>query len=462
MSTLLIKNGTLVTHSTTQKADILVSGEKIKKIADKIANLPNTKTDEIIDASGLLVFPGFIDAHTHMELPLLTTTSSDDFTTGSIAALAGGTTTIIDFANQKKGDSLENTLKLWLNKAENKTFCDYAFHVSITELTETTFSEVKNLKNKYGVNSFKTFMAYDNMMLTDVQLQSIMEMVKKIGGIVTVHAEDGKTISSLIKNNLSKKNTAPRYHPLSRPACVEEDAIIRLITLVEKTMCPTYIVHLSSGDGLRQIMAAKKRGLPIYAETCPQYLTLDDSEYFEHDFYEAAKYVLSPPLRKDQDQIALWKGLKDGIIDVLATDHCPFNMTQKELGIDDFSKIPNGLPGVENRIEVSYSEGVLKNKISLQKFVEINALNPAKIFGLYPKKGTLDIGSDADIVLFDPTKKHTLTAKNLKTRCDYSPYEGLEVTGKVITTILRGNVMIHNLKFIGTIKGNYTKRSFYK
>ncbi len=440
---ILIKNGTVVTASDTYKADVFVVGEKVQTIG---ANLKET-ADKTIDATGCYLFPGGIDAHTHMELPFMGTFSSDDFETGTLAGLYGGTTTIIDFAIQTKGDSLNNALNQWHEKADGKAVGDYAFHVAVTDFNDKTREEIKEVIERRGVNSFKTFMAYKNVfMVDDRQLVELMKELRKQGGILTTHAENGDMIDSLIQENRLKGNLSPQYHCLSKPAICEEEATGRIIDLAhQQNDHPLYIVHMTCEESLNRVRLATLRNQKVFAETCIQYLVLDDSVYFQEGF-EGAKYVMSPPIRKKKDQEALWAGINQNLIHTVATDHCPFCMEQKEMGKEDFSKIPNGAPGIENRMELLFDKGVRTGRITLNKYVDLTATAPAKIFGLFPKKGTIAVGSDADIVIFDPNQEHTISAKTHHMRCDYSAYEGWTIKGKCRTTILRGAVAIEEGK----------------
>lgn len=459
MKKTIIRNGTVVTATDIFKADLLIEDEKIRAISQNIAG----SGDKEIDASGCYVFPGGIDAHTHLDLPFMGTSSSDDFETGTLAALHGGTTTIIDFAFQSQGKSLKEGLNDWHRKAEGKATCDYAFHVAVVDLNEKTRLEIRELIEKEGVTSFKTFMAYKGaLMIDDRQMIGLMNEVKKWGGLVTVHAENGDLADSLIQINREKGNKAPKYHALSRPEIVEAEATGRAIDIAYAGNHPVYIVHMTCEGALNRVKEASKRNQRVLVETCIQYLLLDDS-YYDRPGFEGAKWVMSPPLRKPKDQEALWTSLEQGVVHVVATDHCPFCMNQKEMGKDDFSKIPNGAPGIENRMELLYSEGVEKGRISLNKFVEVNCSNPAKIFGLYPQKGTIAVGSDADLVIFDPRSEHTLSQKTQHMNCDYSSYEGWKVKGKVKTVLLRGTVAIENGKaFVQKGFGRYLKRKKFE
>ncbi len=460
MKNLLIKNGTVVTASDTQNADVYIEGEKVVAIGNDLGSRFSKKADQIIDANGCYLFPGGIDAHTHMQLPFMGTFASDTFETGTLAGLHGGTTTIIDFAFQSHGDTLNSALNAWHEMAKDKTCSDYAFHVAVTDFTETAQKEIQGLVEKQGVSSFKTFMAYKGaLMLDDRQIIQLMKEVKKFGGIVTTHAENGDLVDTLIAENRAKGNLGPEFHPLSRPPIVESEATGRIIDIAHQGGHPLYIVHLTCEDALNRVRAATLRNQKVYVETCVQYLLLDDSAYLEENF-GGSKYVMSPPLRKKSDQEALWKGIDQNLIEVVATDHCPFCMDQKKMGIKDFSKIPNGAPGIEHRMELMFSEGVLKKRINLNKFVDLTSTAASKIFGLYPRKGSIAVGGDADIVIFDPKVKHTISAATHHMNCDYSAYEGWQVTGKCRTTILRGQVVIDQGKaLIGKGYGKYIPRT---
>jgi len=452
---LLIKNGTVVTASEQYLADVYIEGEKIHTLGKNLSK----NADRTIDATGCLLFPGGVDAHTHMELPFMGTHSSDDFETGTLAGLHGGTTTIIDFAIQTQGDSLQSALNRWHEKAQGKAVGDYAFHVAVTDFNENTRSEIKDLIEKKGVTSFKTFMAYKGaLMIDDRQIIKLLDEVKIHGGIVTTHAENGDLADTLAAQNRAQGKLSPEYHALSRPSICEAEATGRIIDLAYQGGHPLYIVHMTCEESLNRVRQATLRNQKVHVETCVQYLLLDDSVYLEENF-GGAKYVMSPPIRKKKDQEALWKGIEQNIVEVVATDHCPFCLDQKRMGIDDFSKIPNGAPGIENRMELLFSEGVLKKRMSLNKFVEVTSTQPARIFGLLPRKGTIAVGSDADIVVFDPRVRHTISAKTHHMNCDYSAYEGWKVQGKCRQTILRGTVAVDDGKvLIGKGFGKYLSR----
>jgi dihydropyrimidinase len=459
---ILIKNGTLVTASATSKADVYIEGEKVHTIGENLsATLGDRKIDRVIDASGCYLFPGGVDAHTHMDLPFMGTFSSDDFESGTLAGLHGGTTTIIDFAFQKQGDSLANALNTWHEKADGKAVGDYAFHMVVTDFNEKSRAEIGPMV-AHGISSFKTFMAYKGaLMVDDRSLVGLFHEVEKHGGIVTTHAENGDLIDTLIAENRAKGNLAPKYHPLSRPPICEAEATGRIADLAFEGKHPLYIVHMTCEEAVNRVRAAMTRNQKVHVETCIQYLLLEDSVYEKPDF-GGAKYVMSPPIRKPKDQAALWAGIDQGIVEVVATDHCPFCMDQKRAGEKDFSKIPNGGPVIENRMELLFSEGVLKRGMSLQKFVDLTATAPARIFGMAPKKGTIAIGSDADIVVFDPKRKHTVSAKTHHMNCDFNLFEGWELTGKCRQTILRGKLAIDDGKaLVGKGNGKFIARAKY-
>ena len=438
---ILIKNGHVVTASEDYKADLYIEGEQIVAIG---ANLPY-QADRVIDATDKIVFPGGIDPHVHLDMPFMGTYSSDNYETGTRAALFGGTTTVIDFILQTQGDSLYNALRSWQGRSVGKAIGDYSYHMAVTDFNENTAAEVVQMIEKEGITSFKTFMAYKGaLMIDDGQMVQLMQVVKKHGGMVTVHATNGDMIDSLIAQNRALGNRAPLYHYLSQPEITEAEASARFTDMLSYTGCTGYIVHLTCEGALNAVRNAGKRNQHVHVETCIQYLLLDAALY-EQDF-EGAKWVMSPPLREPKDQAALWAGIEQGLVNVVATDHCPFTWAQKQMGKDDFSKIPNGHPAIEHRVELLFSEGVLKRRISLPKFVELISTNAAKLFGMYPRKGTIAIGADADVVILNPETKHVLSAKTHHMRTDYSAYEGREVQGKVETVLLRGKVAVEQEK----------------
>jgi dihydropyrimidinase len=441
---ILIRNGRVVTAVDDYRADILIEGETISVIGAKL----EMEADRVIDAGGKLVIPGGIDPHTHMELPFGGTQASDDFRTGTIAAAYGGTTTIIDFAVQYKGQALREGLDAWHAKAEGKAAIDYGFHLIVTDLEDERVPELHRAMDE-GVSSFKLFMAYPGVFLADdATIFRAMSAAGERGGLICMHAENGIVINELIKRALAEGRTAPKYHALTRPTIAEAEGVHRAIALSEMAESPVYIVHLSCADALRQVREARDRGLPAFAETCPQYLFLSIDDYGEG--FEGAKYVMTPPLREKWNQAELWKGLKTDDLQVISTDHCPFCMKeQKELGRDDFSKIPNGAPGVEHRMSLIYNGGVFENRVSLNRFVELTSTAAAKMFGLFPRKGTIAVGSDADIVIFDPDGEQTISAATHHMNVDYSAYEGKKIRGVVETVLSRGRVVVEGGEFKG-------------
>jgi len=435
----LIKNGRIITATDNYVADILIEGEQIKAIG---INLPVT-ADTIIDATGLLVMPGGIDPHVHLDMPFMGTFSSDNYETGTRAALFGGTTTIIDFILQKQGHSLADALKEWKSRSDNNCVSDYSFHMAVTDYNDDTKKEIKHFIEEEGITSFKTFMAYKGaLMIDDRQMTGLMQEVKQHGGLINVHATNGDMIDYLVAKHKAEGKTAPLYHYLSQPEVTEAEASARFTDMANYTGCPGYIVHLTCEGALNAVRDATRRNQKVFVETCIQYLILDASLYEQN--FEGAKWVMSPPLREKKDQQTLWAGINQGLVQVVATDHCPFMWEQKLMGKDDFSKIPNGHPAIENRMELLFSEGVNKGKITLNKYVEVASTNAAKIFGMFPKKGTIAVGSDADIILMNPKEQHTISAKTHHMNVDYSGYEGWQVTGKIKTVLLRGEVVINN------------------
>ena len=457
----LIKNGRIVTAVDDYHADIYIESETITVIGEKL----EMDADTVIDASGKLVIPGGIDPHTHLDMPFGGAVSADDFETGTRAAAHGGTTTLIDFAIQTKGHSTIEALDTWHAKAEGKTAIDYGFHMIITDMEDTRLHEMRQLADD-GVTSYKLFMAYPGVLyVDDGTIYRTMRKAGEDGTVICMHAENGIVIDEIVKEALAKGNTAPKYHSLTRPTRMEAEGVHRAIAIAEVAGVPVYIVHLSSSDALEQVVLARDRGIHVFAETCPQYLFLDYS-YYEKEGFEGAKYVMTPALREKWNQEELWRGLQMGDLQTIATDHCPFCFKeQKTLGKDDFSKIPNGAPGVENRMSMVYNGGVVAGRISINKFVELTSTAAAKTFGMFPKKGTIAVGTDADIVIFDPDRKETISVNNACTHhmnVDYNTYEGFEVTGFTETVLSRGKVVIENCEYKGTKgDGKFIKRSTY-
>ena len=447
---ILIKNGRIITASEDYIADIFIENEKIVAIGKNLA----IEAEQIIDASNKLVFPGGIDPHVHLDMPFMGTFSSDNYETGTRAALFGGTTMVIDFILQTQGKSLYNALNEWKGRSDGNAVGDYSFHMAVTDFNENTKAEIKDMVEKEGITSFKTFMAYKGaLMIDDAQMVGLMNEVKACGGMVTTHATNGDMIDFLVAKHKSEGKLSPLYHYISQPEVTESEASGRFADMANYTGVNAYIVHMTCEGALNHIRDATKRNQKVYAETCIQYLVLDASLYDKG--FESAKWVMSPPLREKKDQDTLWAGINQGLVQVVATDHCPFNWEQKKMGENDFSKIPNGHPAIEHRMELLFSEGVVKNKISLNKFVEVSSTNAAKIFGMYPQKGTIGIDSDADIVIFDPNEKHTISVNSHHMNVDYSAYEGWEITGKCKTVLLRGNIAVDDNKLL--VKKGYGK-----
>lgn len=467
---ILIENGTLVSPRESFLGDILIEGEKIKKIfrkdspnfqAEKDAALASENTVEKIDASGKLIFPGFIDCHTHFELHVAGTVTCDNFPSGTKAAISGGTTSIVDFGTQYKGETLMEGFKNWQKKADLGASCDYGFHMSITDWNEETKKECQNMMDE-GLSTFKVYMTYD-IQVDDEDMFYILKRLKEVGGITGVHCENTGMIAALQKKYSADENTRKSVssHYLSRPDDAEAEAINRMLYIADVVDTPIIDVHLTCEKGLNEIREARKRGQVVFAETCPQYLTMTDDLY-NSDFETSARYVIAPPLRKKSDQEALWKALDDGEIQTICTDHCSFTLAQKDLGKEDFRKIPGGMPGVETRGEVIFSEGVVKGRISKERMAALLSENPAKLYGMYPEKGILQEGSDADIVLLDPNKKKTIRKEDQVSRSDYAPLEGLEIQGCIEEVFLRGKLVAKGGKVLLENQGKYLKRKKFQ
>ena len=458
---ILIKNGRVVTASDDYHADIFINDATVTLIGKNLT----IESAQVIDATGKLVIPGGIDPHTHLEMPFGGTTTSDTFETGTRAAAFGGTTSIVDFAIQTRGTSTLEALDTWHNKAASKTAIDYSFHMIITDLPENRTVEMRRLADA-GITSYKLFMAYPGVMLSDDgTIFRAMRKAGEDGTLVCMHAENGVVIDELVKSALAEGHIEPKYHALTRPTRLEAEGTHRALAIAEVANSPVYIVHLSCYDALQELRLAQARGVMAHAETCPQYLLLDVDHYDEPGF-DGAKYVLTPPLREKWNQNELWKGLRGHALHAISTDHCPFCMReQKEQGKTDFSKIPNGGPGIENRMSLIYHYGVAAGHITLNRFVELTSTGPAKIFGLFPKKGTIAIGSDADIVIFDPKQEETISYHNHRTHhmnIDYNAYEGFKVKGYTETVLSRGKVIIDRGEYIGRAgDGQFIKRGPY-
>ena len=455
----VIRNGTVVTATDTFPGDVGILGGKITAIGQ---SLPIENAGKVIDAAGMLVMPGGIDAHTHLDMPFGGTTSADDFESGTVAAAYGGTTTLIDFAIQQKGQSLRQAFETWMKKADRKAVIDYAFHCIITDLGSSQLEEMGALIRE-GVSSFKLFMAYPGvLMVDDATIFRAMSQAAKYGGLICMHAENGGVIDVIVQKALAEGKRSPKYHALTRPTTAEGEATARAIALAEMAGSPVYIVHLSCNDALEKVREARDRGVPAYAETCPQYLYLS-LDKMDAPGFEGAKYVFTPPLREKWHQEKLWQGLAQDTLQVVSTDHCPFCMKeQKELGKDDFTKIPNGGPGIEHRLSLIYTGGVHGGRFSPNRFVQLVATAPAKLFGLYPRKGTIAMGSDADLVVFDTNAEQVISAATHHMKVDYSMFEGIKVKGLPKSVLSRGRTIIENGKFVGKAgSGEFLRRQTY-
>lgn len=454
----LIKNGRIITATDDYYADVYIEAESVTEIGRRI----DRPADKVIDASGCLVVPGGIDAHTHFDMPFGGTVSADDFESGTIAAAHGGTTTIVDFAIQTKGKSTLEGLDTWHKKADGKATIDYAFHMIVTDMPEERLPELGRLADE-GVTSYKLFMAYPGVLyVDDGTLYRAFRKAGENGTRICMHAENGIVIDEIVKAAVADGKLEPKYHALTRPTRMEAEGVHRAIAIAEVANVPLYIVHLSSADALEEVKRGRSRGVDVVAETCPQYLFLDQS-YYEKENFDGAKYVMTPALREQWNQEVLWQGLKFNHIANVATDHCPFCFKdQKMLGKGDFRKIPNGAPGVENRMSLMFHGAVVQNRLSLNRWVEITSTAAAKIFGLFPKKGTIAVGSDADIVVFNPDRKETIGVGNPFThhmRVDYSTYEGFEVQGWSEVVLSRGRVICENGSRAVSGGGQFVKRA---
>ena len=449
----LLKGGRVVSGSGVIAADVLLEGETIAAVG------PNLAADgaETVDCTDKLLFPGFIDAHTHFDLEVAGTITADDFTTGSRAALRGGTTTVIDFAAPDKGEALHTGLQRWHRKADGKTACDYAFHMTIDDWNEGISAEIKEMVDG-GIPSFKMYMTYPAMMIGEKDMYFALKRLKDVGGIVGVHCENSGIIDALIAEKKSAGEMGPSSHPRTRPNGLEAEAVSHLLRLAEQVDTPVIIVHLSTKEALEEVRAARNRGQTVYVETCPQYLLLEDSVYDDPDFTQAAKYICAPPLRSVADQEALWLALGDGEIQTVCTDHCSFTTAQKRVGQYDFTKIPGGLPGVETRGVLLYSAGVATGRITEADMCRILSENPAKLYGCWPRKGVIAPGSDADIVVYDPHADSVITAAGQLQNVDYNPYEGFQTQGSIAQVYLRGTLSVDHGVVLAENHGQFISR----
>lgn len=447
---ILIQNGTIVRSTGRKKADMLIENGRIQRIAPHI----DAAADRVIDAAGCYLFAGFIDTHTHFDLDLGVTVTADNFETGTKAAVVGGTTTVLDFATQDKGMTMHDALALWHKKAE-KSSCNYGFHMAVSEWDDAKKAEVDDMF-RAGVSSFKMYMVYDSMKVTDGQIYDAQKFIGARGGIIGVHCENYDVLQARISEEKAKGHLDPTAHPVTRPQAVEAEGVARLMRIAELSGAPAWVVHLSTAEGLEEVRRARRRGVEVYAETCPQYITLDVSQYAEPD---GAKYVMSPPLREAHDRAAILDGMRRKEIDFVGTDHCSFTMAQKALGKDDFTKIPNGGAGVQNRAELIYTFAVCPGHITLEQMALLLSERAAKLFGMFPKKGVLRVGADADVVIFDPNDAHTISWKTNLHACDNSPYEGVKALGRVRDVILNGEQVVENGKLISPYRGRYVFRN---
>lgn len=432
MKKVLLKGGTVVNADGVCAADVLIEGERIAAVAPQL-HCPQAET---VDVSGRLLFPGFIDAHTHFDLDVCNTTTADDFSSGSQAALLGGTTMILDFACPNKGETLQYGLDLWHRKADGRCACDYGFHMTIDDWNADIRAELPHMLAQ-GISSFKMYTTYPAMMLDDADLFRALRSMKELGCLAGVHCENAGVIDALIEESREAGFLSPAAHPRCRPAALEAEAIARLLKIASLVDVPVMIVHLSSEAGLREIRAARAQGQRVYVETCPHYLLLDDALYSLPDF-EGARYVCAPPLRHRADQEALWEALRSGEIQTISTDHCSFTLAQKAAGRDDFTRIPGGMPGVETRGVLLYTYGVTAGRITAEQMTALLSANPAKLYGLWPRKGKIAAGSDADLVVYDPHGESRISAATQHANVDYSPYEGYSLAGQIDQVWLRG------------------------
>lgn len=434
----LLKGGILVSSTGLMEADLLIDGQTIAQIA---ANIPPEQADFVEDVQGCYLFPGFIDGHTHFDLPVCGTVTADDFSSGSRAAIAGGTTTVVDFSTPNKGESLAYGLETWMNKAKDSAHCDYSFHMTIDDWNPNIQAEIPKMFEA-GISSFKMYLTYPAMMIGDGAVFEGLQQITALGGLVGVHCENAGVIDALIAQHKKAGDVAPSAHPRCRPAALEAEAVSRLLRIAQVAQTPVMIVHLTNEEAMNEVRRARLRGQTVFVETCPHYLTLDDSVYDQTDFMDSAKYICAPPLRDKSNQDVLWNALAQGEIQTIGSDHCSFTLAQHEAGRGDFSKTPGGLPGVEHRGLLVYSQGVAHEKISLEQMCAALSETPAKLYGMYPQKGTLSVGSDADIVVYDPSVTITINDSHVLTAAHYTPYDGFETAGNIRQVYLRGTLKV--------------------
>lgn len=452
LTNILVKNGTLVSGKEETKSDLLIADGKIVAVGPELEDAGAN----VIDAAGCLVFPGFIDAHTHLEMPCAVGVTADDFPSGTCAAVAGGTTTIVDFASQDKGHTLEEGLEKWKGIASGRSVCDYSFHMEITDWSDTIPEQMETLCRK-GVSSFKVYLAYDNLRLLPEQVGKILSTAARLGAVVGAHCEDGDAVNQGIAHQKELGHMGPSAHPASRPNAVEADAIAHFLDMAKAAGAEAYVVHLSTAEGLENIRKARKNGQTVWTETCPQYLMFTDEVYHLPDF-EGAKYVCSPPMRSVNDRAALRDALRNGEIDLVSTDHCSFTLAQKALGKDDFSRIPNGLPVIEHRPAILYGLSKGECPMSASQLCAVLSENPARIFGMYPRKGSLTVGADADVVIWDPAAPMTISAATQHYATDYTPFEGLTLPGSPRLVLLRGETVAEKGRVTDALCGEFIPR----
>ena len=449
----ILKGGTVVGSSVSCEADLLIEGEKIAAVGKDLL----CEGAQVMDVTGKLLFPGFINAHTHFDLDVCNTTTADDFASGTRSALRGGTTMVIDFACPNKGETLGCGLALWHKKADGRSSCDYAFHMTIDDWNEGIRAEIPAMFDA-GIPSFKMYMTYPAMMIGDQDLYSALLELKKYGGIAGVHCENAGVIDALIAQHKKDGKLSPASHPECRPNPLEAEAVAHLLRIAEVADVPVVIVHLSTKEALDEVMRARARGQKVYVETCPHYLLLDDALYRQPEFTAAARYVCAPPLRTKADQALLWKALANGAVQTVSTDHCSFTLRQKDAGKDDFTKIPGGLPGVETRGVLLYSAGVAEGRITKEQMCALLSENPAKLYGAYPRKGVLAAGSDADIVVYDPAADTTISAADQISAAGYTPFEGFRTHGSIAQVWLRGQLAVEHGEILTGTVGEYIPR----
>ena len=452
----LLKGGRVVSGDGWREADVLIEGEKIRQVG---TDLSETGA-QVVDVTGKWIFPGFIDAHTHFDLEVAGTVTADDFETGTRAAVSGGTTMVIDFATQYKGESLHKALENWHRKAEGVSSCDYGFHLAISDWNQDVSEELKSVIEE-GTSSFKLYMTYDDMILEDKAIYQVLKRLRHLGGIAGVHCENSGVIKALVEEEKARGNTGPCAHKNTRPAAVEAEAVSRLLKIAALAGAPVIVVHLSSGIGFQEVKYARERGQEVYVETCPQYLLLDESLY-DLPGFEGGRYVIAPPLRGEKDRTRLWNALRKGQIQTISTDHCSFTLAQKDMGREDFTKIPGGMAGVETRPVLLYTYGVTKGLLTAEQMCQVLSENPAKLYGVYPEKGCIAAGSDADLVVWDPEASWVLTRENQAANVDYQAYEGFPVKGRPAQVYLRGKLAAEDGKLVRKYEGKYVARGTYQ